>query len=248
MVVVMNDLKPMSHDVALREIRDAPDSLEFRSLALDARAEVYRSGSGLLLLLDAAGAMLGAVGEVMPAHVRQLFEPRRLTCELLADRRAYEVLNQEYSFERAKILRLASDWRMPTNRVDCLVVRPLEPEDQLDHLPAELANEIGPARVAGEVIAGFIAGKAVSFAYAGSLTETLADISIDTLAEHRRSGIGRAVVSVLIDDIVAGGRAPVWVRHGRQHRFAGLGGEPRLHAAGRRAVRVRSVAVPLPAF
>ena len=206
----MNDLIPIDRAVALSEVRDAPDTLEFRSMALDARAEVYRSGSGLLLLLDAAGAMLGAVGEVVPAHVRQLFEPRRLTCELLADRGAYEVLSQEYSFERAKILRLACDWRPPTNRVDGLLVRPLEPQDGLGHLPAELANEMEPQRIVGEVIAGFIVGKAVSFAYAGSMTETLADISIDTLAEYRRSGIGRAIVSALIDGIVAGGRAPVW--------------------------------------
>jgi GNAT superfamily N-acetyltransferase len=206
----MNELTPISRAVALSEVPDAPDTLEFRSMALDARTEVYRSGSGLLLLHDAAGGMLGAVGEVKPAHGRQLFEPRRLTCELLADRRAYEVLSQEYSFERAKILRLVCDWRSPGNYIKGLVIRLLEPSDALAHLPTELANEIESQRFEGEIIAGFIGNKAVSFAYAGSTTETLADVSIDTLAEYRRTGIGRAVVSALIDRIVAGGKAPVW--------------------------------------
>jgi L-amino acid N-acyltransferase YncA len=42
------------------------------------------------------------------------------------------------------------------------------------------------------------------------MTETLADISIETLEGYRRRGIGRAVVARLIDEVIRLGKVPVW--------------------------------------
>ena len=210
MVVVMNDLKPIGHAEALDEIPDAPASIEFRGMALDRRSAIYRSRTGLLLC-DADKTMLGAIGDVGPHHVRELFEPRRTTCELLADSRAFAALNADFFFERATILTLEWQWRRPPGLVLGLVVRRLQPQDPLGHVPAKLRREIERQAINGEVWAGFVArGTAVSFAYVATTTETLADISIDTLAEWRGVGIGRNVASFLVGRVVALGKTPVW--------------------------------------
>ncbi len=206
----MHELIAISHAEALDEIPDAPASLEFRGMALDRCSTIYRSRTGLLLC-DADETLLGAIGEVRPQHARELFEPRRITCELLADSRAFAALNADFVFERATILTLERQWRRPPGLVLGLVVRSLQPQDPLWHVPAKLRTEIERQALNGEVWAGFVArGTAVSFAYVATTTETLADISIDTLAEWRGIGIGRNVASFLVGRVVALGKAPVW--------------------------------------
>ena len=73
-------------------------------------------------------------------------------------------------------------------------------------LRAELEEAIqdGPLAVAlaGEELA--------AFCYAGSVTETLWDISIDTLAAHRRRGLAGAAVARLAELHAAARRRPVW--------------------------------------
>ena len=206
----MDDLTPISRAVALDEIPDAPGTLEFRGMALDRRSTIYRSRTGLLLC-DADETMLGAMGDVLPHHVRELFEPRRITCELLADRRAFTSLNADFDFERATILTLEREWRHPPGLVLGLVVRRLQSQDRLGHVPVWLREKIERQAMNGEVWAGFVArGTAVSFAYVATNTESLADISIDTLGAWRGVGIGRNVASFLVGRVVALGKTPVW--------------------------------------
>lgn len=205
----MYDLTPASRDEALATIADSPTTLEFRSIALEPNSAIYRSGSGLLLV-DSEQTILGAVGEVTPGQARQLHASQRRPCELLADEVAFRKLEEYFSFTRAYIAVLAGNWRRPSRQVAGLVVRPLRPDDRLDHLPAHLNEEIERHRHEGEIFAGFVDGVAAGLAYVASMTETWADISIDTLAEYRRRGIARQVVSALIDHIFAISKTPVW--------------------------------------
>jgi GNAT superfamily N-acetyltransferase len=205
----MSDLAKVSRDDALREFADTPSTLEFRSLALAADAAVFRSGGGLLLV-DASRSMICAAGAVERRDARRLYESKARNCEVLADRSACLALGEEFRFTRALISVLAQAWQCPTDRVPGLVVRPLEPDDPLDHLPGELRDELAGPRDDPAVYAGFLDRVAVSFAYTASLSETLADVSIDTLAAARRRGVARQVVSRLINHILALGRSPVW--------------------------------------
>ena len=58
--------------------------------------------------------------------------------------------------------------------------------------------------------ATIVAGEAVSFCYAGSVTEQLWDISIDTLAEHRRRGYAALCVAFMVNHMRKQGKEPVW--------------------------------------
>jgi predicted GNAT family acetyltransferase len=42
------------------------------------------------------------------------------------------------------------------------------------------------------------------------VTESFADLSIDTLTGHRRKGIGLAVVAALVEHLLEIGKTPVW--------------------------------------
>src|SRR5262249_43512698 len=76
-------------------------------------------------------------------------------------------------------------------------LRPLEPAasirlltagDALDHLPSGLRHEITHARFDFPTGAAFVGGLPVSFCYGCFTSESLWDVSIDTLEEYRRRG------------------------------------------------------------
>ncbi|MEJ7733890.1 MAG: GNAT family N-acetyltransferase [Polyangiaceae bacterium] len=75
---------------------------------------------------------------------------------------------------------------------------------------AELRAELEEAIQAGP-LAIALAGEALAaFCYAGSVTETLWDISIDTLPAYRRRGLAGAAVASLAELHAAAGRRPIW--------------------------------------
>ena len=77
-------------------------------------------------------------------------------------------------------------------------------------VPAALAEELAIGAAGSPVAATFVEGRPVSFCYAGGITETLWDISIDTLPEHRRRGCAALCVAHLIHHMRAMGKQPVW--------------------------------------
>jgi RimJ/RimL family protein N-acetyltransferase len=90
-------------------------------------------------------------------------------------------------------------------------VRFLEPGElaRLD-LPGELAEELADTAQGSPIAAALAGGRPVAFCYAGAITETLWDISIDTLPEHRRRGYAALCVTHLIHHMHARGKQPVW--------------------------------------
>jgi RimJ/RimL family protein N-acetyltransferase len=199
----------LTRDDALGQIADSPATLEMRAVALDPDGTVYRSGNGLLAVA-ARHPLLGALGPVEPSDVAAICRAREAPWEVLADRAACERLREIYSFERAIIHTLAAPWQPWPRQIPGLAIRPLVPDDSLAHLPAELRREIDDVRPGEIVFTGFFDAVAVSFSYSSSRTETLADISIDTLEEYRGRSIAAAVASALIDHVVARDLAPVW--------------------------------------
>jgi GNAT superfamily N-acetyltransferase len=129
---------------------------------------------------------------------------------VLADERAYEVLHGIIPFEPARIFALAGPWRLGSFGQSGLAIRPLESGDSIAHVPDELHGELTAARSRFVIFAAIDGGVPVSFSYSASMTETLADISIDTLEAYRNRGIGAATAARLIDWVVENGRVPVW--------------------------------------
>jgi GNAT superfamily N-acetyltransferase len=77
-------------------------------------------------------------------------------------------------------------------------------------LPNDLRAELKSGAEESPIAATFVDGQPVAFCYAGSKTETLWDISIDTLAEHRRHGYAGLCVAYLIRHMQTLGKQPVW--------------------------------------
>lgn len=90
--------------------------------------------------------------------------------------------------------------------------RLLGPEDRccLDTLPSDLQEEIAAAFEYSVMSAAFENGRPVSFCYAAWETETLWDVSIDTLPSWRRRGLARAAAVELITYFLDRGKRPVW--------------------------------------
>ena len=91
-------------------------------------------------------------------------------------------------------------------------VRLLEPfeMDSLKGLPADLREELEYVSRISIVAATIVEGHPVSFCYVASETESLWDISIDTLAGYRQRGYAGLCVAFLIDYMRERGKEPVW--------------------------------------
>jgi hypothetical protein len=106
-------------------------------------------------------------------------------------------------------LRAETDWG---RGVDTTRVRILGVKDKflLGHLPRPFAEEIEAAIQRTPVAARFSNGIPVSFCYAGSLTETLWDVSIDTLEGERRKGFAGECAVFMTRLMKNAGKNPVW--------------------------------------
>src|SRR5262245_39461353 len=81
---------------------------------------------------------------------------------------------------------------------------------KLGHLPPSLRAEISSALSGGHVAAAMRDGIPVSFCYPVWETETLWDVSVDTLETHRNRGLGAACAAFLIDHMRRHEKDPVW--------------------------------------
>lgn len=81
----------------------------------------------------------------------------------------------------------------------------------LSHLQSELRDELADVETEGqEILAALDGDLPVSFAYVASETETLWDISIDTVATHRRRGFASAAVLSMMQIMAQRSQTAVW--------------------------------------
>ena len=81
----------------------------------------------------------------------------------------------------------------------------------LKHVPAELMDELSDVAEEGMiVVAAFDGTLPVAFSYVASETETLWDVSIDTVESHRRRGYASAAVLHLMHLMKERGKTAVW--------------------------------------
>ncbi|MFK7988871.1 MAG: GNAT family N-acetyltransferase [Sandaracinaceae bacterium] len=117
----------------------------------------------------------------------------------------------DFDTEGATVLIEARPWSFPRG-----VTRWLDPSEfraagPLSHVPPSLLDELRDAMEDDRpVMASFDGRTPVAFAYAASETETLYDVSIDTLASHRRRGFASAAMEGLAETMARRGKRAVW--------------------------------------
>ena len=92
-----------------------------------------------------------------------------------------------------------------------------------DHLPDDLLAELSTvAKDGAPVVAAFDGALPVAFAYVASETESLWDVSIDTVPSHRRQGYAGAAVLHLMRGMREKGKSAVWGALESNHASANL--------------------------
>jgi hypothetical protein len=77
-------------------------------------------------------------------------------------------------------------------------------------VPDDLLEELMVGAALSPIAATFVDGEPVSFCYAGWTSETLWDVSIDTLAEHQRKGYAALCAAHMIRHMWGEMKDPVW--------------------------------------
>ena len=77
-------------------------------------------------------------------------------------------------------------------------------------IPEDLRRELTIAVLRGRLAATLVNGVGASFCYAGAVTETLWDLSIDTLEPFRRQGYAGLCAAYVIDQMNRERKRPVW--------------------------------------
>ena len=158
--------------------------------------------------IEAIAAALEGVTELTPimAQNDNADHVERVLIDLTASRGG-----QPWTRDRVILHRLTSSRALRDADVDqTLAIRLLKHGDSLDHLFPELRHEITHARDMAAVAAAFVGGQPVSFCYPVFTTESMWDVSIDTLAEHRRRGLAAHVCRFMTEHMRREGREPVW--------------------------------------
>ncbi|MDP8924231.1 MAG: GNAT family N-acetyltransferase [Chloroflexota bacterium] len=189
---------------------DLPRWVELRSLLLAGSAVVHGQPGGYVVRGTGWRAgLLVAVGEP-PIHVIREAARSSPGANLLAVPESHRHIAAMLGRPgvRARILRLREE-RLPA---DLSGVRFLSAADGclLERVPDPLRDELLLALRHVPIAAAFVDGRPVSFCYPSSITETLWDVSIDTLEPFRRRGLAGLAVAAMTAHMRRLGREPVW--------------------------------------
>lgn len=222
--------------LALTRVPDAPRWIDTRGMLLSGRATVFAadaSGGFVAAVPDAALASI--VGRPPAGIVRQALAALRGDVNLLAQMEDADYtasLVAGWRRQRALIHVLADGirWEDESDRGAQVFTRETAPA--FDHVPDPLRRELRDA-LNGRTISRFVPGivpeappiaaravvpmaaawadgRPVAFCYPVWQTETLWDVSIETLPAYRRRGLGAKAARRLIRHLRHAGRSPVW--------------------------------------
>lgn len=173
-------------------------------------------GAAIVIMHDGSMAVLtGPMPRGAIASALALLRPDAPWLVPADDARAHAVLRavvDAESDERAAIYSLPADALHRVRVAPGADVRWLMSADAIDwsHVASDLRHELVAAFAFSPVVAAFDEGLAVSFCYAGFQTESLWDVSIDTIPRARRRGHARNAAAFLIAHMRDRGRRPVW--------------------------------------
>jgi GNAT superfamily N-acetyltransferase len=84
-------------------------------------------------------------------------------------------------------------------------------------IPAELLADLESGANHSPVAATWVDGAPVSFCYAGTMTESIWDVALETLEAHRGRGHATSCVTFMIHLMRDRGREPMWGALERNH-------------------------------
>lgn len=196
----------------LASMPDLPRWVETRGALLDDRAELFGTEDGGVVKVDDQ-RFLSVVGEPREDAIRAALDGVGAGWALVCDVEASEHWSSRlagWTLEVARVHELG-ELRPAVPAIEGLIERvEASSTELLADLPQPLRAEI--AAVAGRrpLLAFRVGGRALSFCYAAFETETLWDVSVDTLEEYRRRGLAGACASHLIRHMASKGKRPVW--------------------------------------
>ena len=216
---------------------DIPRWVETRFVLLSGRGEIFglrEEGEGHSFVVRDPGDGLAYVagrpagGEIRAAVARN--GGAGVVVSQLEDTSHVAASLPGWNAVRAVLHLLGDTDRLP--RAPAGAVRLLEPSDALDDLPPDLRIELRVAAGRSPVAAGLEVGHPVSFCYAAARTESLWDISVDTLEGFRRRGHAARCVAYMVGLMEREGLRPVWTG-GVEPGLPRVGGQARVSPGGR---------------
>jgi hypothetical protein len=117
---------------------------------------------------------------------------------------------QDWTVSLAKLHMLGGKPCLPAIPANVVRLLTLSEIAAMKNLPLDLKEELTTVCRYSPVAATIAEGAPVSFCYAGSQTESLWDISIDTLAGYRNKGYATACVAYMIELMSRQNKQPVW--------------------------------------
>lgn len=199
----------------VQRLPDLPRWVEARALLLRDACEIsgLQEEPGLSLVLrDPSDESVFVIGTPAATAVQAAVQKNVRGGSVVAPQEQATWLTQALpGWTRARaILHLLRDpRRLPT--ASAAEVGFLDPETlpQL-RVPTALLRELTSGAEHSLIAATFVDKQPVSFCYAGAITETLWDVAIDTLPEHRRQGYAALCAAHMIRHMQGQGKQPVW--------------------------------------
>jgi hypothetical protein len=193
-----------------RSLPDIPRWVETRGLLLGGRCTAASSPDGFVVkALD--GLLVCCAGRPDPETIRAaVSDPAPELRVLVPPEEAEPVARVLPDWSRASAtihLLEPGRWPEPDPAVD---VRLLQDGPLLDLLPDGLREELSTARPPATIAVAFSEGVPASICYSCWETETLWDISIETVPELRRRGLAEACTAFLMRTMRERGKQPVW--------------------------------------
>lgn len=204
------------HRTIAERLPDIPRWVEVRDLLLSEAGEILSLelvGEIALVLYDRESPCVFLVGEVsetaLDAATATIHSAGAdVVAPLAYEQRLVDAL-PGWTHSRLIVHTLNHPERLPTDgagRVDWVALDELRSHE----LPADLLEELEAGGAHSPIAAVRVDGRPVSFCYAGSRTETLWDIAVDTLEAFRRRGFAGRCVAQVVRHMDGLGRRPVW--------------------------------------
>jgi len=204
----------MNHSI-VQKLPDLPRWVEVRSLLLEGSGEIlgFQEESEMSLVLrDPDARSIFVVGRPIEDAIKAAVDKNGHGGEAIAPHEQAAWLAEILpSWMRSLIIvhHLPDMQRLP--EVPNGIVDFLDPV-AIPQLAIEvgLKQELSSGAERSLIAATFLEQQPMSFCYAGAITESLWDISIDTVPEQRRKGYAALCVAYMIRSMHAQGKHPVW--------------------------------------
>jgi ribosomal protein S18 acetylase RimI-like enzyme len=199
----------------VQRLPDLPRWVEVRDLLRWEGSEVFALQSKpelAFVLRDPETASVFVVGHPAVSAVQAAVQPNIPGANVVASQENGSWLARALlAWTRTRIIvhTLAHPGQLPAvplGQVAFVDVTSLDPHI----IPADLLEELKSGAENSPLAAALVDGQPVAFCYAGSQTETLWDVAIDTLPAYRRQGHAARCAAHLIRHFQAQGKQPVW--------------------------------------